>query len=91
MTERQELKFNKICYKIGIYIPGMEKDSQCGGYKLLKTLIESGVPAATQEEYKRWNETPTEKELNSIPELKYLVFLHPNLAHILRSLTTKNR
>jgi hypothetical protein len=84
MTERQELKFNRICYKLKIYDPEFEYDSQCGGYKKLKELIESGVPAATRDEYLRWKNNPTQEELDSSPGLNYLLFLHPHIAEILR-------
>ena len=32
----------------------------------------------------RWNQYPNTQEINSIPELKYLTFLHPNLAGMIR-------
>jgi hypothetical protein len=84
MTEKQELKFNRICYKLRIYDPEFGYDSQCNDYKKLKELVESGIPAATNEEYMRWDEHPTQEELDSPTELKYLTFLHPNLAKIFR-------
>lgn len=84
MTERQELRFNKLCYKFGIYDSNFEEHEQCGGYKTLKKFIDFGQTAATEEEYKRWITTPTDEELNSSPELKYLFFLHPDLARMLR-------
>ena len=85
MTERQELRFKKFCYKLEIYTVDLPYDQQCTGYKKLKELIESGIPAANKEEYNRWKEFPTEEELESAPELKYLTFLHPSLANFLRS------
>jgi hypothetical protein len=84
MTERQELKFNRLCYKLRIYDPRFGYNSQCSGYKKLKELIESGVPAATREEYLHWKDHPIKEELNSFNEYKYLLFLHPHVAEILR-------
>lgn len=85
MTERQELRYNKFCYKIGMYTLDVPYDQQCTGYKKLKELVESGIPAANHEEYIRWTKYPTEEELENAPELKYLTFLHPSLANFLRA------
>lgn len=84
MTERQELRFNRMCHKLGLYNIKFIYEYQCNGYKKLKELVESGIPAVTNEEYMRWKEHPTQEELDSLPELKYLTFLHPHMATMLR-------
>lgn len=85
MNERQELRFNRICYKLGIYTLNIPYDQQSTGYKKLKELMESGVPVATNEEYTRWKDFPSKEELSNIPELRYLNFLHPSLANFIRA------
>lgn len=85
MTERQELQFNRICYQFKIYDIEFSYEKQCDGYKKLKKLIESGVRAATAKEYQEWKDSPTQTQLFSTNDLKYLQFLHPTLASVLRT------
>lgn len=85
MTERQELRFNKFCYQsLQIYTLDLLYEQQCRGYKKLKELIESGESCVDQKEYQRWKDHPTLQEIESVPELKYLCFLHPNAAMVVR-------
>ena len=44
----------------------------------LKMVAENITPAS-KEEFIRWREKPTFEELTSIPDIKYLTFLHVNL------------
>lgn len=84
MTERQELQFNKIAHQFGLYTIDVDEKAQCSGYRLLKQMIEEGINPASEEEYLRWKSNPTKEELHSIPNIKYLIFLHPTLAIVLR-------
>ena len=36
MTERQELRFNRMCFQLGFYHMDLPFESQCSGYKKLK-------------------------------------------------------
>ena len=42
-------------------------------------MIIEKIEPASLDEIKRWENNPTEEELISIPDIKYLRFLHTNL------------
>lgn len=77
----ENLTFNDFCYKIcdGLYDPNFSQEEQCTGYKELKKMVVEKINPASLEEIKRWENEPSETELFSIPDIKYLRFLHPVL------------
>ena len=77
----QELTFKAFCHRIcdGLYEPKISDDGQCTGYKLLLKMVAENITPASKEEFIRWREKPTFEELTSIPDIKYLTFLHVNL------------
>jgi hypothetical protein len=84
----KEITFNEFCERFcdGLYDPKFSDDNQCTGYILLKKMVVEKIEPATLEDIKRWECNPTEKELYSIPDIKYLRFLHP----ILRTFIIEN-
>lgn len=86
MTVKKEMTFNDFCYKIldGMYEPRLSYESQCTGYKLLKKMVVEDITPATKEEFDRWKNNPTEDELFSAPDIKYLTFLHELTRPIIR-------
>lgn len=85
-VKESKMNFNDFCHKIldGMYEPRLPYESQCTGYKLLKKMVQEDIAPATEEEYKRWREKPTIKELLSEPDLKYLTFLHELVRPVIR-------
>ena len=80
--------FNDFCqYNCdGMYQPLLPYDEQCTGYKQLKKMVEENIEPATMEEIHRWENFPTEEELFSQPDIKYLRFLHTILRpHIIEN------
>jgi len=77
----KNLTFNEFCYKFcdGLYDPKFGYNNQCTGYKELRELVKNKIRPATIEEIKRWETNPTGEELRSVPDKKYLRFLHPGL------------
>lgn len=78
MMNTNNLTFNEFCHKFcdGLYEPRLPESSQCTGYHQLKSMVVNKIKPASLEEIKRWEETPTEEELLSTPDVKYLRFLH---------------
>lgn len=74
-----KMTFNSFCEKYldRMYTPGLPDDQQSTGYLQLKKMVKEGITPATLEEIERWENNPTEKELFSQPDIKYLRFLHP--------------
>lgn len=72
------LTFNEFCHKFcdGLYEPRLPESSQCTGYHQLKSMVVNKIKPASLEEIKRWEENPTAEELISVPDVKYLRFLH---------------
>lgn len=77
----RKLKFNKFCDKYcdRMYNPKLPEESQCTGYVQLKKMVTNNITPASLEEIHRWEINPTYEELSSVPDIKYLRFLHPNL------------
>lgn len=73
--------FNEFCRKNcdRLYDPKFPDDAQCTGYHQLKKMVIEQIEPASLDEIKRWENNPTEEELISIPDIKYLRFLHTNL------------
>jgi hypothetical protein len=69
------MTFEKFCEALDI------KD--CSGYHELKNMLINNIRPATLAEIERWETKPTIKELMSIPETKYLRFLHPNIRPVI--------
>lgn len=88
MNMNNKITFNQFCYEYldMLFEPQLSEDEQCTGYKQLKKMILENIEPASLEEIKRWEETPTQEEMFSEPNIKYLRFLHPNL----RPLIIKN-
>lgn len=74
----KNLTFNEFCIKSldKMYTPGLSDDKQCTGYIKLKEMIKNQITPASLEEIERWETNPTKEELLSIPDIKYLRFLH---------------
>jgi hypothetical protein len=70
--------FNEFCYKCcdGLYEPRLSDDVQSTGYKQLKKMVVENITPASLEEIERWEKNPTNDELISPPDIKYLRFLH---------------
>lgn len=62
-----------------MYNPKLLDESQCIGYIQLKKMIVNNITPVSLEEINRWETNPTNEELSSVPDIKYLRFLHPNL------------
>lgn len=79
--------FNQFCAEMcdGMYTPGISDDDQCSGYLLLRTMVIDKITPANDIEEIRWRYNPTPEELCSIPDLKYLQFLHENLRPFVRN------
>lgn len=77
--------FNEFCHRYldGLYEPRLSDDEQCTGYKQLKKMVVENIPPASWEEIYRWENNPTNEELWSKPDIKYLRFLHPLLRPII--------
>ena len=75
--------FNEFCYDTcnGLYTPGLPDEQQSSGYQKLKHMVINKITPASVEETKRWRISPTFEELISIPDIKYMQFLHPILRH----------
>jgi hypothetical protein len=63
----------------GLYDPKLPESEQCTGYIKLREMVIGRITPATLEEMERWENEPTEEELASVPDVKYLRFLHPIL------------
>lgn len=74
----ENLTFNQFCYINcdGLYNPNLPDDAQCTGYYQLKKMVVENITPASLDEIKRWEEHPTFEELCSVPDIKYLRFLH---------------
>jgi len=79
----EKMTFNEFCYEEcdRLYDPRFTEEEQCSGYKLLKKMVVEGVKPATYKEMNRWETSPTLEELHSVPDIKYLRFLHPILRY----------
>lgn len=77
----KKMTFNEFCARIcdGMYTYGISDENQCTGYLLLRKMVTEKITPASKEEYERWRYNPTPQELYSVPDLKYLQFLHENL------------
>ncbi len=75
------ISFNQFCHEYcdGLYNPKLPYDNQSTGYKELRKMVIENITPATISEIERWETSPTIIELTSIPETKYLRFLHPIL------------
>lgn len=75
------MTFNKFCEKWcdGLYDPKLPMESQCTGYKELRSMVENGIAPAPPKELIRYLNSPTMIELVSVPDIKYMRFLHPLL------------
>lgn len=79
--------FNEFCFKYcdRMYNSSFTLDEQCTGYKQLRKMVEEDITPATLEEALRWENNPTEDELLTTPDIKYLRFLHHNLRQPIRN------
>lgn len=77
----KKLTFNQFCatYLDRMYTPGLPDEQQSTGYLQLKRMVVEGITPATVIEAARWETNPTDEELLSTPDVKYLRFLHPCL------------
>ena len=75
------ITFNQFCEQKcdGLYDSNFPDNEQCNGYIKLKKMINDNIDPVSIEEIKRWETNPTQEEMNSIPDVKYLQFLHPVL------------
>jgi len=75
------LTFNEFCHILcdGLYDPNFPLDQQCNGYTMLKKMVAENITPASLAEIQRWEQSPTVEELLSIPDIKFLRFLHPTL------------
>lgn len=73
--------FNEFCIECcdRLYQPMLPLSSQSTGYLQLRKMVVENIKPASLGEIKRWETTPTNEELCSIPDIKYLRFLHPLL------------
>ena len=85
MTNKKA-SFNDFCQFTldRMYDPRFPLESQCSGYRLLRKMVIEKITPATLEEYNRWLTNPTEEELMSAPDLKYLTFLHELIRLVVR-------
>lgn len=77
----RNVTFNEFCIENldSFYTPNIAEENQCTGYKELKRMIKEGIEPASEEETERWEKNPTWEEYYSVPNIKYLRFLHPIL------------
>ncbi len=77
----KKLTFNEFCHKYcdGLYDPKFGLESQCAGYIRLRQMVIEDITPASLDEITRWETKPTQEELFSTPDIKYLRFLHPLL------------
>lgn len=77
----KKMTFNEFCEHTcdGLYDPEVGDDYQCTGYIQLKKMMVEKTSPASKQEMKRWETNPTEEEMRSTPDIKYLRFLHPLL------------
>ena len=75
----KQITFNEFCHTIcdGLYDPNFSDDEQCTGYTQLKKMLVENIHPASLRAIERWENEPTKEELSSIPDIKYLRFLHP--------------
>lgn len=80
-NQKQKITFNEFCEKYcdGMYDSRFPDTSQSTGYIQLKKMVLEQIKPASLKEMKRWENNPTKEELFSLPHIKYLRFLHPNL------------
>lgn len=77
----KKLTFNEFCHQKcdGLYEPRLSEDEQSTGYIQLKKMVVENITPASLIEIKEWETNPTLIEVLSIPNIKYLRFLHPVL------------
>lgn len=80
-----KLTFNIFCEKHldRLYDSRFSDEQQCSGYINLKKMVVEQINPASLEEVERWENNPTQEELFTIPDIKYLRFLHPLLRPII--------
>lgn len=81
----KKLTFNEFCaeYLDRMYEPRLLQEQQSTGYLQLKKMVVGNITPASLSEIDRWENNPTDEELFSIPDIKYLRFLHPLLRPII--------
>ena len=81
----KKLTFNEFCveYLDRMYEPRLPQEQQSTGYLQLKKMVVENITPASLSEIDRWENNPTDDELFSIPDIKYLRFLHPLLRPII--------
>jgi len=74
----QNLTFNDFCqsYCDGLYNPALPDDAQCSGYHKLKKMVVENITPATLDEIRQWETNVTATEILSVPDLKYMRFMH---------------
>lgn len=82
----KEVTFNEFAVKHcdRLFTPNLPYEMQSTGYKKLRHMIEYQIIPATKEECLRWENKPTQEELLSIPDDKYMRSLHPNLRNFIQ-------
>ena len=77
----KDITFNEFCEKYcdGLYDQKFTYEEKCTGYIQLKKMVTENICPASLKEIERWENEPTHEEVFSIPDIKYLRFLHPNL------------
>ena len=78
---KKKQTFNQFCKSNcdDMYTEGLTDEEQCTGYQMLKKMIQDDIEPASLTEMKRWEANPTLEELTTIPDIKYLRFIHVNL------------
>ena len=78
MNNMKKLTLNEFCCKCcdGMYEPRLPQEAQGAGYIQLKKMVIEQIEPASLDEINRWENTPTDEELFSKPNIKYLRFLH---------------
>lgn len=79
--DMKKITFNQFCIDFcdRLYEPKLPQESQSTGYLQLKKMVIENTTPASLEEINRWETNPSNEELLSTPDIKYLRFLHPLL------------
>lgn len=81
-------EFDKFCFEKCdcLYDPRLPIDSQSTGYIMLRKMVDEDITPYSMEEIESWEKNPTIEELFSVPNIKYMRFLHANLRpHIIEN------
>lgn len=81
----KKITFNEFCADScdKMYELRLPQESQSTGYLQLKKMVIENITPASLKEINKWENSPTSEEFFSIPDIKYLRFLHPLLRPII--------